>query len=124
MYQEGLNINTQNFKKELECLKLINFSSTLGLTTVKQANCNENSVHKIHVIFGRILLSRISGIRILLLDQPDHKLVWNPHHISLSMFPTKGKKTQRDTKKSYTKTNCYIWLKFQGWHFVMSFFFK
>ena len=59
MYQEGLNINAQNFKKRAECLKLINFSSILGLTTVKQAYCNENSLPKIQIIFGRILLSRI-----------------------------------------------------------------
>ena len=80
------------FQKWAECLKLINFSSILGLTTVKQAYCNENSLHKIQVIFGRILLSRISGIKILLLDQPDHKLIWNLHHIFLLMFPTKEKK--------------------------------
>ena len=30
------------FQKRAECLKLINFSSILGLTTVKQAYCNEN----------------------------------------------------------------------------------
>ena len=109
------------FQKRAECLKLINFSSILGLTTVKQAYCNENSLHKIQVIFGRILLSRISGIRILLLDQPDHKLIWNLHHIFLLMFPTKEKKS--DTKKSSTRMNCYIQLKFQGCHFVTLFFF-
>ena len=96
------------FQKRAECLKLINFSSILGLTTVKQAYCNENSLHKIQVIFGRILLSRISGIKILLLDQPDHKLIWNLHHIFLLTFPKRKKKvTQKRVRPEWTAT--YGW---------------
>lgn len=96
------------FQKTAECLKLINFSSILGLTTVKQAYCNENYLDKIQVMFGRILLSRISGIRILLLDQPDHKLIWNLHHIFLLMFPKRKKKvTQKRVRPEWTAT--YGW---------------
>ena len=96
------------FQKWAECLKLINFSSILGLTTVKQAYCNENYLDKIQVMFGRILLSRISGIRILLLDQPDHKLIWNLHHIFLLTFPKRKKKvTQKRVRPEWTAT--YGW---------------
>lgn len=40
-------------------------------------------------------------IEALLLDLPDHRLTWSPHHTSLLMFPTNKRESKFENYKMY-----------------------